>query len=213
MGTILASVIIAKAQIILVDAGATRWTTAELLDWLSDGQREIAGVIVEGYTKTADVTLVAGTKQSAPADCNYILRPICNASAAGARGTPLFPVPQQQLDAAQPTWHSDAAGVPEDFVYSRDMRGVFYINPQGTVGDKVSLVYVANPLAIATTDTAITVDDIYANPLLDYALYRAFLKDVEIDGMGAHALAHRAAFETTLSAMTKQGRAQPAAAA
>lgn len=36
-----AKTIIDKASVILSDITATRWTTAELLGWLNDGQREL----------------------------------------------------------------------------------------------------------------------------------------------------------------------------
>jgi len=41
MGTIVASTIIDKAAIQLLDTGNVRWTRAELFSWLNDGQRQI----------------------------------------------------------------------------------------------------------------------------------------------------------------------------
>ena len=67
MGTLLVSDVIARAQDVLLDTSAVRWTSAELIRWTNDAQREIAVVQPSSAAKVANVSLVAGTKQTLPA--------------------------------------------------------------------------------------------------------------------------------------------------
>ena len=66
--------IIGKAQIILQDESAVRWTTTELLSWLNDGQREVCLLKPSVSATNQSVTMVAGTKQSIPAGGLQVLR-------------------------------------------------------------------------------------------------------------------------------------------
>ena len=68
MATITTTSIITKVTTLLQDSTNIRWTQSELLDWLNDGQREIVMYKPNACVKNVDVTLVAGTKQTLPAD-------------------------------------------------------------------------------------------------------------------------------------------------
>jgi hypothetical protein len=68
MGTITAQSIINKAAIQLTDVGNTRWSRAELLDWLNQGQKQIVVMSPSATNKVSTVQLVAGTRQNIPSD-------------------------------------------------------------------------------------------------------------------------------------------------
>jgi hypothetical protein len=67
MGTITAQSLIDKASTILQDAGAVRWTAAELLGWLNEGQRFIYHLRKDSSAKVTTMALAAGTRQTVPA--------------------------------------------------------------------------------------------------------------------------------------------------
>lgn len=205
MGTILASALISRAQDISNDVGGTRWDSSEWLRWLNDGQREIATIAPDSYSKTANCTLVAGTKQTVPSDCIFVMRPIRNMGVGGATpGEPIRPVDQLLLDQQRPSWHTDTATlVVKHFIYDKRVPGEFYVYPPMSGTTTIELAYAAVPAAVAATGAAITLDDTFANPLLDYMLYRAFLKDVEIDGMPSRAAVHKQAFMDSLGLASK----------
>lgn len=205
MGTITAAELISRAEKIVVDAGATRWGEAEWLEWLNDGQREIATLVPDSSSKIANVDLVAGTKQSTPSDCIRMLRFIRNMGAGGATpGTVVRQVSQALMDLQRPTWHIDTASATvKNVMYDPDVPGVFYNWPPLSGATKIEAAYSALPADLDDAADAISLDDDYSNPLLDYMLYRAFSKDVEIEGLGARADAHYAAMMRSLGLSNK----------
>jgi hypothetical protein len=200
MGTILASAIISRAQTILQDVGAVRWTTLELLDWLNDAQREIVTLRPGANAKSVSVQLAAGTKQTIPTDGIVFMDVIRNMGTDGTTpGSPVRPTTRFQLDTQLPTWHTDPTLAEiEHFWFDPQLPKVFWVYPQSDGSHRVELQYAAVPTVIANTSTAIGLDDIYANVMLDGVLYRAFSKDTEHEGNEARAAAHRMAFENTL---------------
>ena len=59
---------------------------------------------------------------------------------------------------------------------------MFYLYP-GVAGNAyVEIVYSKNPTSIGANTDLIQVDDIFANALINFVLYRAYLKDGEFAG-------------------------------
>ena len=200
--TILASVVIGEAGNILNDAGAVRWTSSELLGYLNDGAREIATTLIEANSKIVNLQLAAGTKQTLPADTIALIDVKRNMGASGAvPGEAPRRTTQHSLDSVNPNWHNDAPTlVVKNWIYDLQVRGVFYVYPPMSGATYVEIAYGALPAAIASVSSAISIDDIYYNNLLDYVLYRAFAKDAAISGMQARSDAHWAAFARSVTA-------------
>lgn len=178
--------IIHRAAIALNDLNATRWTTAELVRYLNDGQRDIALVRPDATATPVTVGLVAGARQNLPAAGAKLLELIRNTTGA-QRAIRL--TDRSVLDALNPDWYSKA-GALEVKHYTFDPREprVFYVYPPALSGASVELVYSAYPVDITepsanTTYTSVTgnvsVQDIFTNALTNYILYRAFSKDTE----------------------------------
>ena len=202
MGTILGSAIISRAQIVLQDTTAIRWPLAELLGWLNDGQREICGVFPELSSVIANITLVAGTKQSLPPGGIALLSVTRNMGVGGATvGNTIRKVPKDILDSQVPTWHTQA-GVTALLHYVYDTRAprMFYVYPPSVVSNQIEATYSTSPTDLPTSATAISIDDIYANPMIDYVLYRAYGKDLELAGNADNSEKHYTKFQAFLSA-------------
>ena len=180
MGTILASSIISNASGILHDETNVRWTAAQMLEWLNAGMREIVVLKPEAYVKNESVKMAAGTKQALPAGGFTFIDINRN---MGANGTTPGRVPRfiekKVIDAENPNWHKDAAKA-EILHYTFDERDPshFYCYPPQPAANQgyAELVYSAAPPDTAS-GIAIPLDDVYANPLVDYLLYRAYAKD------------------------------------
>lgn len=181
MGTILASAIIADASVTLQDASNTRWTAAQMLNWLNAGQREIVIMTPEAYVENVAVQLAAGTKQSLPSGGLLLLEMARNMGTDGATpGRVPRLVDRNVIDAQNPKWHTDnASAVVMEYVYDKRDKGRFYVHPPQPTSNRgyVDLIYSKYPANIASTSTAITLDDIYSNALTNYILYRAYAKD------------------------------------
>jgi len=110
MGTITAQSIINKAAIQLTDIGNTRWTRAELLGWLNDGQRQIVIMSPNATNKLTVVQLDIGTRQHIPTDGWTLLEIIRSMGTDGTKpGRAIRLTSRELLDSFNPDWHSDTA--------------------------------------------------------------------------------------------------------
>lgn len=202
MGTIVASAIISKASIVLQDTTPTRWPVAELLGWLNDGQREICVAMPELSTTLGNITLVAGTKQTLPNGAMGLLRIVRNMGLSGAApGLAPRKVAQELLDATAPDWHTQTpATAIKHYVYDVRAPKVFYVSPPSVVNNTLEALYTTPPADIASAVSTITLDDIFEPALLDYVLYRAYGKDIEIAGSSERSAQHRSNFTALIAA-------------
>ena len=76
--------VVDRAEFIFQDTSNIRWTTAELLFWLNDAQREIALLKPDATATNTTITLATGTKQSVPSGGNRLLKVVRNMSAASS---------------------------------------------------------------------------------------------------------------------------------
>lgn len=185
MGTILASAIITKARDILQDLTAVRWTDAEALRWLSEGQRFITMQRPDANPVLANLTMVAGTKQTLPTAAMRLLDVVRNMGVGGATpGAPISLVDRQVLDAQVADWHTQTGVTSfKHYVYDqRNPKTLYVYPPASATSPTIEIIYSAVPAEIATVGTAIGIDDIYEPVLLDYFLYRALSKDAEYAG-------------------------------
>jgi hypothetical protein len=200
MPTILASAIINKAKVLLQDTTNVRWTDLELLGWLNDGQREVVILRPDSTSKIAVLALVTGTRQTIPADGSSILRVVRNMN-GGSAGRAIRHVPMELLDSSLPDWHTTATNaVVQHAVTDIRMPKTFYVYPQATVAvNSVEILYSAFPTDVSAVSNTISVDDIFATPLIDYVCFRAYLKDQDLAGNSERAAGHRSLFMETMS--------------
>lgn len=182
MGTITAGAIIDKAEIIIQDATNIRWPQSELLGWLNDGQREVVLHKPSASVVNASVALTTGTtKQSIPASGVQLIDVVRNMGAAGSTpGAAVRIVSREVLDAQLPNWHADSnvGGDIKHYMFDPRDPKTFYVYPKAPATSwYVELVYSASPSDCATIASTIALDDIYANALMNYVLFRAYSKD------------------------------------
>lgn len=205
-----ASSIIKRAADIIQDKTNVRWPAPELVRWLNDGQREVALHRPDAFTKHEALDLVAGTRQSLPVGAVKLIDIPNNADGDLMA---IRQVPRRALDEQMPGWHGmDQADSIRHFCYDpRDPRS-FYVYPPAAAGVAVNAVFavypedVAEPADGSTHEDVvgeIAVPDIFANALLDFILYRAYLKDSDYAGNGARAQAHYGAFAGALGIEAK----------
>jgi hypothetical protein len=207
MSTTDAIKILNDAAFQLNDTGFVHWTSAELLSYLNAGQVEIATLVPNANATVSVVQLVSGAKQSAPADSIRIIEFIRNMGVNGSTpGNAIREVERKDMDAYVPGWSSvtaDAAVVHVMYDAEDDNQTFYVYPPQPAVSPgQIELIYAKIPAAIANSNagTKITLDDYYANALLDYVLYRAFGKDSEYGNQAARSQNHYQAFANAIGA-------------
>jgi len=209
MPTIKGSEVLDRAGIILQDTTNIRWPTAELLDWLNDGQREIVLRKPDAYTVSEAVVLVVSeTKQSIPAAGIQLIDIVRNLGVAGATpGRAVTRTERYILDTQRPDWNTET-GTAEVKHYMFDERNpkVFYVYPPQPAASPgyVEVVYSSSPADLATAAATLTLDDIYSSALLDYVLYRAYSKYSDIaPNAPQRAIGHYQAFLKSLGDQEK----------
>lgn len=210
-GTITGANILLRVKDTLQDTTSVRWTEAELLRYINDAQREIVNLRPEASAATANVALVVGTAQTIPTAGLRLIKVVRNMSAAGGSATgkrAIRIVDREILDSQEPNWHDptvsgDAAHTTtvKHYVFDEDDPRRFYVYPgASSTSTFVEIVYSTSPTDLANTSATIYVDDIYANAIIDFVLYRAYMKDAEFAGNQQRAGMHYQLFTSSLGA-------------
>lgn len=204
--------VIDRAQTVLQDTTGVRWpVVAELVLWVNDAQREIALLKPDASATNATITLATGTKQDIPSGGNRLLKVVRNMSAAsngtGKRSVRL--VDREVLDAQTPDWHDptvsgDAAHttIVKHYIYDEANPRNFYVYP-GVAGNAyLEIIYSSNP-AVVTQSGNLSIPDIFANAIMNYVLYMAYMKDAEFAGNAQRASSH---FQLFTASVTGKGQ-------
>lgn len=210
MGTITGQSIADNAAGLLHDVAKTRWTDADYLTWLNDAQRQAVLLDPSIFTVHESFALTADkTEQTLPTGANTLMSVSYNLGADGLTiGRAVRVVAKDALDAQVPTWHTDPADAVNgitDYMYDPRDRDHFYVYPKApATAWYVELVYGGTPTALTALADPITIKDLYANALLDYLMYRAYMRDNVYGEIHPAAMNHFQLFVTQLGSRAAQ---------
>lgn len=222
--------IVRKAEKIMNDEGGVRWTRLELQDWINDAYKEVILHRPDANAQSATVTLAVGTRQKL-ADAASINLPnaisvldvVRNMAATSNKRAIRF-IDRRILDDQSPAWHADTGSL--NILHWMDdprLPKEFLVWPPAATGAQVEIAYSSVPTPHALTITALdpgaappdttvlNIDDIYANVVLDYVLYRAYSKDAEYAANGQRAAGYMGSFNSALGIKTTVDGAMAAA--
>lgn len=145
MGSVLASAILDRAGTTLLDTAATRWSDADKLIYLNDGQRLAVMYKSDANAVIYEYLLVTGTKQQIPDGSSSFRNPssvtlpeglllldlIRNMGVTGiVVGSAIDPVDLQELNAFNSDWHAATANaVVQSYAYDERYPGDFFVYP------------------------------------------------------------------------------------
>jgi len=115
------------------------------------------------------------------------------------------------LDDQRPGWHAETGSINvQHWMFDPRQPKEFFVYPPATTSAELEVVYTApvgehtmleEQLDPGSADpTVILLDDLYAGPIVDWMLYRAYSKDAEYGENQARAAGHFQAFSATISA-------------
>lgn len=200
MAIVTSNEILTRVNKLLNDPGYTRWPKDELLNYLNDAQRAIVLRRPDSYTADIDnFVCVEGTKQSLPADALKLIDVTRNESGKAIRG----PYNRQVLDDNYDTWYAGkTAQEVELYIYDERNPKTFYVYPGVVAGINLTLVYSKAPPAIDATGNdageVIALDDVYVNAIIEWVLYRSYMKDAEYAANPNKSQMHMNAFKSQL---------------
>jgi len=204
--------VIDRVQAVLQDTTGVRWpVVGELVLWVNDAQREIALLKPDASAVNETITLVTGTKQSIPNTGNRLLKVVRNMSAAsngtGKRAVRLVDI--EVLNGQTPDWHDptvsgDAAhtNLVKHYIYEESNPRNFYVYPGVSGNAFLEIMYSANPATVAQSGS-LSIPDIFANAIMNYVLYMAYMKDAEYAGNQQRASSH---FQLFTASVTGKGQ-------
>ena len=204
-GTLTGTNLLDRIRDTLQDTTSVRWTEAELLRYINDAQREIVNFRPESSATTTNVQLVTGTKQTLPSGGLRLIKITRNMSdasggATGKRAIRLVNV--DILNTQEPDWHdgnvSTHGTTVKHYVFDDDDPRNYYVYPGVSGNAYVEIVYSAAPTDLSAASDTISVDDIYANAIIDFVLYRAYMKDAEYAGNSQRAGSHYQLFTSSI---------------
>jgi hypothetical protein len=164
-----------RAAALLSDEEFVRWKESELLEWLNDGQTAIArGPATDVYVLRDNLTCAEGTVQSMPDD-NIRLVDVIKDVATGAA---ILQSDYAIVDTLRSAWREASPGTAENYFYDERNPDEFEVYPPQLGGELIEILYNADPPAAQITGT-LPINDVYADAVLDYMVYRALSKDTE----------------------------------
>jgi hypothetical protein len=180
--TILASTIIDRLSKQLVDVANVRWSRAQLLDWLSVGQRFIVALQPQAGSATTTVKLTAGTRQTIPADSVVVIYDVIrNMGADGLTpGRAVGSMDRTLMDRCRPMWHSEGqSAVSQSAALDTSDPNVFWVYPPSNGTNYVQVRCALLPAPIASESAQLTIPDRYEDALTHYAMFRALSKNAD----------------------------------
>lgn len=166
------------------DASLRRWSDAELLMWLSDGQRVMSTLKPDVCQKIEAVQLALGTRQSLPSDGISLISIIRNMGRDGETpGRAIRLVKREIMDSQNPDWHGEAKRFEiRQYIYDPMDQNTFYVYPPSNGQGYVDAHFNYVPADVDETTDNLSILDNYIPALIDYVLYRAYSKDSDFAG-------------------------------
>ena len=204
--------ILTRVEDTLQDPSNVRWSEAELIRYVNDGQREVVNFKPDASATHENVSLSTGTEQSLPTSGLRLINVGRNmsstsASATGKRAIRLVDI--DILNTTEPNWHeSSVTGTAahgteiKHFVFDDDDPKKYYVYPGVSGSAFVEIIYSKAPTDLSSGSDVVSVDDIYVNAIVHYVLFRSFMKDSESAGSMQRSASHYQLFAQSLGQAT-----------
>lgn len=197
--------IFASASLLLNDDENVRWTPRELVIHYNSALMEYVRLRPDQTATQTVFTLAEGHRQALPVTSYVFVGVPANSTGRRRRITPTS---ISLLDLSSPNWRSMTPAT-EIIHVSHDLREprVFQVYPPAKAGTQVDLVSAPYPTltsvpAEGTPLSSITGDiplpDHAAEALLNFVMFKAYAKDVEVGGNAATAAQYLALFNNAL---------------
>jgi len=208
--TIAVRTIIDRAKFILQDDTSIRWTEEELVMWINSAQLEIVLLRPDAYSEVVSHVVDTSRASQEIAEALQILDVLTandglpDDGGLGAPTNVVRRVERAVLDAMDLNWVKDDASPTQHYVLDDRNRKTFYLYPHGS--EYVSVLISKAPADVSDAADSL-LDPIFAGPILDYVLYRAYSKDAEFAANAERATAYYTSFNTSIGLNTAAQRA------
>lgn len=174
---------IVEAADLYGDTSYERISSATWIKHLNAAIRALILVRPDAGSVTESVQLAAGIKQDKPTAALRILDITRNMGTDGlTTGKVITPCSRKNIDFSNLLW-SQATGETaiDNYSYDSNAPDVFYVTPpvSSTTNVYVEMISSQLPTACTTTGSDPGVNDLFFEPIVQFMLYKAFVKDDE----------------------------------
>jgi hypothetical protein len=188
-----AEVLTETRELLLDTLSPFRYSDDFIIRKINQTVRRMAVIRPDLFVVHTNITCVAGTLQSAPADSVRLMDVVANND-----GSAVKEINQDTLDLMIPAWSAGAPSVTINWMrYPRDPNR-FYVYPPAAGTETLSIVYARSP-ALLTVNSTVPVPDAYAPTVLDGTCWLMEAIDAEHVESG-RAKMFKDAFEEALTA-------------
>lgn len=180
----------------LKDPNSTRWPLVDLIDYISDGQRQLCVLKPDAFTRIEIIKLNEGSLQTVPFDSHRFQKGIDNMGTDGLTvGDSITEANIDDMDRFNPGWKAATPGAAiEEWLFDYDNPEQFWVYPPVPGTDLYIRIQSAKiPSDVTTLNDPLNVKDLYLPALYEYGMYRALTKNDDLSNKAEGEL-HRQRF-------------------
>lgn len=176
----IASDVMTRVRDILVDPDKVRWSDAELLRWIGDGQKFISHYRPDATAVSAVVDLDAGAKQVLPFGSARLLDINNAVKADNTPANAVTLIDRSLLDQQAPSWQAGTKSLlVRHYIYDNRIPNEYRVYPPAKAGAKLDISYSAEPIDPTTSNSILAIPDTYRDMLVSYVCHRCYCKDTQ----------------------------------
>lgn len=213
MATYKVTEIIRRVERVLQDNGV-RWPRTELQDWLNEAYAMVTLKRPDASAARGVFTCAAGAEQTLAGQYDDALALLDVRRNLGGSQRAVRIVSRIALDDQRPDWRGETPTTTiQHFMFDPRLPKEFMVYPPAADGTQIEVSYSRTPGRHALTeaqldpdtgsDETILLDDIYATPLVDWILYRAYSKDADYVVNATRASAALTSFTAVIDARSQ----------
>lgn len=175
--------IIGRVRSLLQDTDSTRrWTDDDLLNCFNEAQVAVVQNRPDTYSHVMTFQCENRARQAVPPEAYRLMDIIDNLD----NGRAVTKTTRDTLDSMVSNWSTSSGSQVEQFIYDEKSPGVFYVYPVPPADHPINILISRTPTHVAITDfssdtTAMELDAVWLNPVLNYMMFRAYMMDGETE--------------------------------
>jgi len=198
---------IKKVRELIIDPDGDRWSDDEIMSWLHSGYNQIGIHRPDSHTALITHVCSAGALQTLDPSLNGPLllsvkrNILTDVNGNETSGTPVHLVSYELADSLIDTWYQTPAesdGQVIEYMYDDRIQDKFYVYPNATNTTKLEILVSTIPAEHTDTSELIPINVRYIEPLIDYVIYRAYLRDSDSTHSSEMANRYLQSFANTL---------------
>lgn len=205
--------IVSRIRLVLKDeddgeeSTVLRWTDEELFFWITDAQREIVRMIPTANPQVVSLELSEGSKQELDRSQTWQLLDVVRDLGTGR---PIRRTSKEAFDLSFLNAYNREPSRPRNYYYDPTNRYAFYVDPPapdttlpGTDAVEVEVVLSKIPTPVDSFGTVgapaeIELSDVYTTAIVEFALFKAYMKDAPYASNATLASTHYNAFSSSM---------------